>query len=277
MQTLDQIPAEKLAELVIRSVYEGSEAGPGGTKVIPDSVQNLQRGTPPGGWTCTAVIDSPDGQDTLLVTWSPTDGYSDVVQGAGVEAKDDAADTYTPPKGAQGNAQQVLDWREEHGDEVKGMTAVGWTRARQLASGKPISLDTVKRMAQFNRHRKNSAVAPEHKDTPWKDAGRVAWLGWGGDTGIDWAMGISKRSDAAPYAKGDPVAWTWGEGTAKGTVAQVFPSRVQRTIEGATITRNGTPDNPALLIEQENGAKALKLASEVRRDEADTLPKPQPL
>lgn len=101
---------------------------------------------------------------------------------------------YTPPESAKNNAKKVLEWRDKHGDEVKGMTATGWTRASQLASGKPISLETVKRMAQFNRHRKNAEVAPEHKGEPWKDNGYVAWLGWGGTSGIDWAMNISKNN-----------------------------------------------------------------------------------
>jgi hypothetical protein len=43
-------------------------------------------------------------------------------------------------------------------------------------------------MAQFNRHRKNSTIATEFKDEPWKDKGYVAWLIWGGDEGVDWAM-----------------------------------------------------------------------------------------
>ena len=43
-------------------------------------------------------------------------------------------------------------------------------------------------MAQFNRHRKNSKINPEYKDTPWKDNGYIAWLIWGGDAGVDWAL-----------------------------------------------------------------------------------------
>ncbi len=103
--------------------------------------------------------------------------------------------TYQPPEAARNNARRVLAWREERGDEVKGMTAVGWTRARQLASGKPVSRDIVARMSAFNRHRKNAAVAPEHKGTPWKDAGHVAWLGWGGTSGVDWARSIMDRTE----------------------------------------------------------------------------------
>ncbi len=48
--------------------------------------------------------------------------------------------------------------------------------------------DTVSRMAQFNRHRKNAVVDPKFRTEPWRDAGYVAWLGWGGDTGVNWAI-----------------------------------------------------------------------------------------
>jgi hypothetical protein len=102
-------------------------------------------------------------------------------------------ETYQPPEAAQNNAKKVLRWREEHPDEIQGMTEVGWRRARQLASGDPISLETVKKMAQFNRHRENAEVAEEYRNEPWRDAGYVAWLGWGGTTGINWAIRVSER------------------------------------------------------------------------------------
>jgi hypothetical protein len=103
------------------------------------------------------------------------------------------ADTYNDyPKSASNNAKKVLKWKEEHGDEVKGMTSVGWNRARQLANRENLSKDTVKRMAQFNRHRKNAEIDPKYKSTPWKDNGYVAWLGWGGTSGVNWAI---KKAD----------------------------------------------------------------------------------
>lgn len=101
--------------------------------------------------------------------------------------------SFKPPKGAQEAAKKVLRWRDEHGDEVKGMTRVGWTRANQLAKGENLSLDTVKRMASFARHKSNSEIEKEHRGEPWKDAGYVAWLGWGGDVGINWAQRVSER------------------------------------------------------------------------------------
>jgi hypothetical protein len=100
----------------------------------------------------------------------------------------------TPPKSAQSAAKKVLEWKEKHGDEVKGMTQTGWTRARQIASGEPLSLDTIKRISQFSRHEKNKTINPEFKDEPWKDNGYVAWLGWGGDSAIlTWSKRIIEK------------------------------------------------------------------------------------
>lgn len=91
------------------------------------------------------------------------------------------------PESARNNACKAIRWKEEYGDEVKGMTQVGWIRANQLCKGEKISEETIARMSGFQRHRQNAEVSPEYKDTPWKDKGYVAWLGWGGTTGINWA------------------------------------------------------------------------------------------
>lgn len=103
------------------------------------------------------------------------------------------AETYRPPASARNNARRVLRWKDKYGDEVKGMTQVGWTRANQLASGENLSRNTVARMSAFARHRQNASVDPKFKDTPWKDRGHVAWLGWGGDSGVNWANSVMDR------------------------------------------------------------------------------------
>lgn len=113
-------------------------------------------------------------------------------------------DKYIPPKSAQAEASKAIRWKEEHGEEVKAMTRTGWVRARQLANGDELSFDVVKRMAQFNRHRKNSKIAPEYKSTPWKDRGYVAWLGWGGDAGVDWAIRMVEREEKKKTAASYP-------------------------------------------------------------------------
>ncbi len=99
------------------------------------------------------------------------------------------------PDSAKNNAQKVLDWREKYGSEVKGMTSVGWVRANQLAKGRNISRSTIARMSAFQRHKKNAEVSAENKSTPWKDKGYVAWLGWGGTSGINWASKKLKQID----------------------------------------------------------------------------------
>jgi len=106
-------------------------------------------------------------------------------------------DTFTPPQSAQQNARRVLQWRRQHPDEIQGMTPVGWARARQLAAGRPLSLETISRMSQFARHRQNAAIAREYAGKPWRDAGHVAWLGWGGSEGVDWASRIMQSQKEA--------------------------------------------------------------------------------
>ena len=116
------------------------------------------------------------------------------------------------PQSATNNAKKVLEWKKKYGKEVKGMTSVGWTRANQLASRRKLSYETIARMAAFNRHRKNAAIDPKYKDTPWKDRGYVAWLGWGGTSGINWAIrkaeSIRKGTIKASVETGD---FPWGD------------------------------------------------------------------
>ena len=64
---------------------------------------------------------------------------------------------------------------------------------------------------------------------------------------------------------GTEVSWSWGNGTATGKVVEIHHDKVTRTLSGSEITRNGSDDDPALLIEQDGGAQVLKLRSEVSR------------
>jgi argonaute-like protein implicated in RNA metabolism and viral defense len=70
-------------------------------------------------------------------------------------------------------------------------------------------------------------------------------------------------SDSHSFRKGQTVKWHWGSGTAEGKVADKFERRVQRTIKGSKIIRNGSKENPAYLIEQDDGDRVLKLGSEL--------------
>ncbi len=69
----------------------------------------------------------------------------------------------------------------------------------------------------------------------------------------------------AKYRKGTKVEWDWGTGTASGKVAESFVKDVTRTIKGAEIRRKASPEEPAYLVEQEDGGRALKSHSELRK------------
>ena len=64
--------------------------------------------------------------------------------------------------------------------------------------------------------------------------------------------------------KGTKVSWKYGTGTATGKIESIHKEATEQTIKGHKIHRNGTPDDPALLIVQDNGDKVLKLQSEVK-------------
>lgn len=67
------------------------------------------------------------------------------------------------------------------------------------------------------------------------------------------------------YSKGETVAWNWGNGEGQGEVAEVHKSRVEKTINGSKQTRNASEDCPAYLIKQDDGARVLKLHSELKK------------
>ena len=117
------------------------------------------------------------------------------------EARYDA-ESYKPPASAVANAKRGLALRKEFGrgglspSEAKshGIDS-GVTRARKIASGK-VSRHDVRRMSAFNRHRKN--YRPEKKmPDGGPTAGTIAWLLWGGTSGVNWA----KKKSAAMNAE----------------------------------------------------------------------------
>ena len=63
--------------------------------------------------------------------------------------------------------------------------------------------------------------------------------------------------------KGTHVTWRWGAYEAEGVVAEIFTRRVRRVIKGKAVVRNATQDDPAYLVRQADGNKALKSGSEL--------------
>ncbi|WP_182086720.1 DUF2945 domain-containing protein [Aureimonas sp. ME7] len=65
--------------------------------------------------------------------------------------------------------------------------------------------------------------------------------------------------------KGTDVEWKWGKGKAEGKVEEKFTDKVTKRIKGKAITRDASNDNPAYLVKQKKGGKALKSDSEVHK------------
>lgn len=114
------------------------------------------------------------------------------------------AESYKPPASAVANAKRGLKLRKEWGrgglspSEAKshGIDS-GVTRARKIASG-TVSRHDVRRMSAFNRHRKNYRPDKKMPDGG-PTAGTIAWLLWGGTSGVNWAKKKSATMNAETF------------------------------------------------------------------------------
>jgi len=103
-------------------------------------------------------------------------------------------ESYTDyPKEASENAKTALRWAEKNGWGDCG-EATGKKRANMLANNEPLTRDTIARMASFARHRQNSQR--ELGD----GCGRLMWLAWGGDAGVEWASRKLKEIDGDKFS-----------------------------------------------------------------------------
>ena len=62
---------------------------------------------------------------------------------------------------------------------------------------------------------------------------------------------------------GDWVAWLWLSGVAEGQVVEVVFDRHEIISKSKKIARNGTKENPAIVIDHKSGNQLIKLASEL--------------
>ena len=104
---------------------------------------------------------------------------------------------FTPPRSVQEAARRGLRWREQFGrggltpaEAAEQGIGSGITRARGLASGAPVPLSQVRRIAAyFSRHQVDQH-APHFDDMTNPSNGRIAWELWGGYPAWDWVDGI---------------------------------------------------------------------------------------
>lgn len=65
--------------------------------------------------------------------------------------------------------------------------------------------------------------------------------------------------------KGDIVTWKWGKNEAEGKIIKEHDEPVSKNIKGTKVKRNASEEEPAFEIEQDNGNKVLKSASEIKK------------
>lgn len=108
----------------------------------------------------------------------------------------DEFESYTDyPQSSTNAAKRALEWRDSHPDNDCG-TRVGWARANQLADRRPISEDTIARMASFARHL-------QYEDVPYSEGcGGLMVDAWGGRAGIEWASNKLEeiRTEASAFS-----------------------------------------------------------------------------
>jgi hypothetical protein len=84
------------------------------------------------------------------------------------------------PSGVKNNAKRGLELNEKVNN--KCATQVGKVRAQQLAQGKPISVETIKRMYSYL-----SRAEEYYDESDTTACGTISYLLWGGKAGLRWA------------------------------------------------------------------------------------------
>ena len=90
------------------------------------------------------------------------------------------------PSGVKNNAKRGLELNKKVNN--KCATQVGKVRATQLAAGKPISKETIKRMYSFL-----SRAEEYYDEGDSKACGTISYLLWGGKAGLRWSAGKLKE------------------------------------------------------------------------------------
>lgn len=190
------------------------------------------------------------------------------------------------PQAASDNAARALKHREENGSDCG--TAVGWTRANQLASRESISDETLVRTYSFLSRAKTYDQG-DFLDQDGKEiCGSIMYAAWGGDEMLRWAKRTieqmeenkNERHIKSVIETDDEIVITFGKGemgddveTESKTEERAEPNElavgdfvrwsssggnaygriIQIEVDGeleadSGFIVNGTPDDPAALI-----------------------------
>ena len=66
------------------------------------------------------------------------------------------------------------------------------------------------------------------------------------------------------FKVGSKIQWSWLGRPIEGVVKEIYESPTVKVIKGKSIKRNGSPENPAYLVESKAGNTALKLQTELK-------------
>jgi hypothetical protein len=189
------------------------------------------------------------------------------------------ASNFTPPQAVRDAAQRAVKWIEE-GKAGDGFTAVGAGRARDLAAGRAVSLETVKRISNFlSRHEVDKkAEGFSQGENGYPSAGRVAWDAWGGDPAKSWVSGIlADVQKAAKLKEGQFVRWNSSGGPAQGRIEHVMEEGTLG-VPNSRFKINAQPDDPAVLIRiYQEGADGWVETPTLVGHKASTLRRIEPL
>ena len=103
--------------------------------------------------------------------------------------KEENLESYSDyPSGVKNNAKKGIELNEKVNN--KCATQVGKVRAQQLAQGKPITTETIKRMFSYL-----SRAQEDYDESDSKACGTISYLLWGGKAGLRWAGAKLKELD----------------------------------------------------------------------------------
>jgi hypothetical protein len=160
-----------------------------------------------------------------------------------------------PTEEMASNARRGLELRKKHG---KGGTAIGVARARDISNRKHLSPETVRRMhAFFNRHEKNKSGGED-------DAGYIAWLLWGGDSGKSWAARkfeqLKDKQENARMERSDQLAAKLMK-----PVTISNHKAMEKIVDEAIAHAKRVGDDDLLELAEETGHEILALRSRASR------------
>jgi len=160
-----------------------------GTRELPDNYRPASSDDVPEGRNCANCYFYKAGYCDLWDDNVQADYYCN----RWAMQNQNRAESFTPTTAMKTEAQRGLDWRREFG---RGGTEIGIARARDIAGGKNLPLETINRMVSFfARHevdKKAEGFSPGEDGYP--SNGRIAWALWGGDAGKSWSNKIANQN-----------------------------------------------------------------------------------